>query len=188
MQSACHQVAGWSPQRTEGQSPLLGYGHSTESTARPALGVEFSIAKLMLIPSLSPGLLCSWVTEQRQRWLSRMLIDIHSRGCLSHLIAKVPLFFFVCFVFFLLIHMEHKYLPILFPKTSIYIPSSGLFFHESYNCAPNHSTKPLATFHELVSSWSFDISLIGKNKQAITQTEALPFTEKQVPMPNLQEG
>ena len=69
---------------------------------------------------------------------------------------------FVCLVgwlvFFLLIHMEHKYLPILFPKTSIYIPSSRLFFHESYNCAPNHSTKPLATFHELVSSWSFGIS------------------------------
>ena len=66
--------------------------------------------------------------------------------------------FFVCFVFFLLIHMEHEYLPILFPKTSIYIPSSGLFFHESYNCAHDHSTKPLATFHELVSSWSFGIS------------------------------
>ena len=30
--------------------------------------------------------------------------------------------------------------------------------------------------------------LIGKNKQAITLTETLPFTEKQVPMPNLQGG
>ena len=30
--------------------------------------------------------------------------------------------------------------------------------------------------------------LIGQSKQAITLTEALPFTEKQVPMPNLQEG
>ena len=95
-----------------------------------------------------------------------MLTDIHSRGRLSHLIAKVPLLvilllllcLFVWLVFFLLIHMEHEYLPILFPKTSIYIPSSRLFFHESYNCAPDHFTKPLATFHELVSSWSFGIS------------------------------
>ena len=30
--------------------------------------------------------------------------------------------------------------------------------------------------------------LKGKSKQAITLTEALPFTEKQVPMPNLQGG
>ena len=30
--------------------------------------------------------------------------------------------------------------------------------------------------------------LIGQSKQAITLTEALPFTEKQVPMPNLQGG
>lgn len=30
--------------------------------------------------------------------------------------------------------------------------------------------------------------LIGKSKQAITLSEALPFTENQVPMPNLQEG
>ena len=129
------------------------YRHSTVSIARPASGVEFSIAKLMLTPSFSPGLLCSWITGQRQRWLSRMLTDIHSRGRLSHLIAKVPLSFFPP-----LIHMEHKYLPILFPKTSIYIPSSRLFFHESYNCAPDHFTKPLATFHELVSSWSFGTS------------------------------
>ena len=45
----------------------------------------------MLIPSLSPRLLCSWVTGQRQKWLSRMLTDIHSTGHLSHLIIKVPL-------------------------------------------------------------------------------------------------
>ena len=30
--------------------------------------------------------------------------------------------------------------------------------------------------------------LLGKNKQTITLTEALPFTEKQVPMPNAQGG
>ena len=148
MQSTCHQVVGWSPQRTQGQSLLLGYGHSTVSIARPASWVELGIAKLMLTSSLSPGLLYSWVTGQRQRWLSRMLTDIHSRGHLSHLIAKVPppLFFPP------LIHSEHKYLPIPFPKISIHIPSSRLFFHESYNCAPDHSIKPLATFHELVSS------------------------------------
>ena len=90
MQSTCHQVVGWSPQRTQGQSLLLGYGHSTVSIARPASWVELGIAKLMLTSSLSPGLLYSWVTGQRQRWLSRMLTDIHSRGHLSHLIAKVP--------------------------------------------------------------------------------------------------
>ena len=65
----------------------------------------------------------------------------NGRGLLSHLIAKVPLLFSLV-GWFLLIHMEHKYLRILFPKTSIYTPSSRLFFHESYNCAliipPNH--------------------------------------------------
>ena len=95
MLSACHQIAGWSPQRTQGQSPLMGYGYSTVSTARPALGVEFSVATLMLMPSLSLGLLCSWVTGQRQKWLSRMLTDIHSTGHLSHLIIKVPLSLFL---------------------------------------------------------------------------------------------
>ena len=156
MQSTCHQVVGWSPQRTQGQSLLLGYGHSTVSIARPASWVELGITKLMLTSSLSPGLLYSWVTGQRQRWLNRMLIDIHSRGHLSHLIAKVPLSLSLSLslsLFFLpLIHREHKYLPIPFPKITIHIPSSRLFFHESYNCAPDHSIKPLATFHELVSS------------------------------------
>ena len=84
--------------------------------------------------------------------------------------------------------MEHKYLSILFPKASIYTPSLRLFFHESYNCAliipPNHWPH----FMNGYRAAHLAFLLIGKNKQAITLTEALPFTEKQVHMPNLQGG
>ena len=129
------------------------YRYSTASIARPALGVEFSIAALMLTPSFSPRLLCSWITGQRQRWLSRMLTDIHSRGRLSHLIAQVPLSFFSP-------TNSHG------TQISSYPVSTDIYSHTVFKTlfswilqlCPDHFTKPLATFHELVSSWSFGIS------------------------------
>ena len=176
----------WSPQRTQGQSPLLGYGHSTVSIARPALGVEFSIAKLMFIQSLSPGLLCSWVTEKRQRWLSRMLTFIVEAVIVTWSLKSLSLSFS-----FLLIHMEHKYLPILFPKTSIYILSSRLFFSWILQLCPWSFHQTIGHISwigiELVISIQLPL-LLGKNKQAVNLTEALPFTENQVHVPNTQGG
>ena len=185
MLSACHQIAGWSPQRTQGQSPLLGYGHSTVSIARPDSRVEFSIAKLMLIPSLSPGLLCSWVTEQGERWLRRTLTDIHSRGHLSHLIAKVPLSLFFFFT--------DPYRT----QISSYPVSKDIYLHTIFKTVffMDLTIVPLIIppnlwphFINWYRAGHLAFLLLGKNKQAITLTEALPFTEKQVHVPNTQGG